>query len=109
MHCILFDTVRQTEHQPNLEWIERKKLKATTSTNPIPEVNSSRSRSAHILTFPKPKELLKHCVFVASIGSNKEPQTFYEAIFLNLAGKQAMKVELDALHKNGTWGSSFHS
>jgi len=45
-----FRIVQYTEHQPDLEWIERKKkLKATTSTSPIPEVNSSRAHSAHIL------------------------------------------------------------
>ena len=41
-----------------------------------------------------------HCLF--ALASLQEPQTFHEASS-NPLWQQAMKEELDALHKTGTW------
>ena len=75
-------------------------------TNPTPIVvpvgpsNSNALRRSHRVT-TLPSHLCDfHCF--SALASLQEPQTFHEASS-NPLWQQAMKEELDALHKNGTW------
>ena len=56
-------------------------------------------RSHRVTTLPSH---LRDFHFFSSLASLKEPQTFHEASS-NPLWQQAMKEELDALHKIGTW------
>ena len=64
-----------------------------------PSDSHTLRRSHRVTTLPS--HLLDfHCF--STLASLQEPQTFHEASS-NPLWQQAMKEELDALHKTGTW------
>ena len=68
--------------------------------DPVGPSNShALCRSHRVTTFPSHLRDF-HCF--SALASLQEPQTFHEASSYPL-WKQAMKEELDALHKTGTW------
>ena len=64
-----------------------------------PSDSHALRRSHRVTTLPSPLHDF-HCF--SALASLQEPQTFHEASS-NPLWKQAMKEELDALHKTGTW------
>ena len=68
-------------------------------TNPAPFDSHALCRSHRVTTLPSHLRDF-HCF--SALASLQEPQTFHDA-FSNPLGQQAMKEELDALHKTGTW------
>ena len=75
-------------------------------TNPTPTVDPvgpsdlhALRRSHRVTTLPSH---LRDFHYFSALASIQEPQTFHEASS-NPLWKQAMKEELDALHKTGTW------
>ena len=75
-------------------------------TNPAPTVDPAGPSDSHALrrshrvtTFPSH---LRDFHFFSTLASLQEPQTFHEASSTPL-WQQAMKKELDALHKTRTW------
>ena len=63
-----------------------------------PSDSHALCRSHRVTTLPSHLRVF-HCFF--ALASLQEPQTFHEA-FSNPLWQQAMKEELDALHKTGT-------
>ena len=72
----------------------------TPTVDPVGPSDSHALRRSHRVTTLHSHLRNFHCFF--ALASLQEPQTFHEASY-NPLWKQAMKEELDALHKTGTW------
>ena len=70
------------------------------TVDPIGPSDSHALRRSHRVTTLPSRLHDFHCF--STLASLQEPQTFHEASF-NPLWQQAMKEELDALHKTGTW------